>query len=158
MNKYKKFVKDFIMFYIAANVIIAVLLLIYAPNIIDKYFKGELTFESIVNGTSSQVAMVDPDYERVERLSEGLNLGAFELRECDNDFDNTTLACYMPHLEVTYVTELGLSQNDTLLYCTLKHEAIHKWQHETGRIIFDSEGAILNADELEYEAYANDGC
>lgn len=153
--KYRKFVKNFAMFYIAANVLIALLLVMFAPKIIDKYFKGELTIDNIA---SEIIPANNPEYDRVVALSEGLDVGVIVIKECPNDVEGNVLACYLPHLKKTYVTKLGLMQNDFKLVCTLHHEAIHKWQHDTGKIEFDIDGNILNVEELEEYAYANDGC
>jgi hypothetical protein len=143
-NKYKTFIKRFIGWYVAANVLIALFLIMFAPDVLDKAFKGE------TYGQSAEMV-------RVQNLSKQIELTDVSIDECPND-DGMILACYNPATNKTFVTSLGLTLSDYELLCVLRHEAIHKWQDENGIIEYDYDGKISNSEELEAYAYANDGC
>lgn len=154
-NKYKTFVKKFIWWYVAANVVILVWLIIAAPNIVDKIVSGkEVTVTDITTVIQPET---DVNLQRVKQLGLQVGLTDVNIGSCPDDVGKT-LACYIPKSNKTFVTQLGLTLNDTKLYCVLNHEAIHKWQDDTGKIVFNANGSIANSEELEAYAYANDGC
>lgn len=173
MVNYKAFVKKFIWWYVGANVVLAVLFAIFMPNILGKIFSGqEVTVAEITSlivspagvapATQHTMLTVEPvedaNLTRVKRLSAGINVGNIVIAECEGDVDHNILGCYVPQSKVVNITQLGLSQTDSQLQCVLRHEARHKWQHDTGKIVFNTLGGIENREALEADAYANDGC
>ena len=156
MVKYKAFIKKFIWWYVGANIVIAILLAIFMPNIISKILSGK---EVTVSDITNTIASVDKTpITRVKTLGASVGLDNVIIKECPNDVKHNILACYIPQQNITYVTQLGLTQTDTMLLCTLRHEAIHKMQDDTGKIQYDSNGNITNSAAMETEAYTNDGC
>lgn len=147
MQKYKQFIKKFIWWYVGANIVIAILLAIFLPNIINKIVTGQQVTTADITNTV-----------RVKQLGASVGLNNIDIAECPNDVNGKILACYLPYLNITHVTQLGLKLTDIQLLCVLNHEAIHKWQDDNNKIQYDSKGLIVNSKELEDYAYANDGC
>lgn len=91
--------------------------------------------------------------ERINRLASAAGITA-TVGECNI---SNAIACYFPSRHNTVVTAYGLTFDDNVLACALRHEARHKWQDEQGLIEYDTQGNTLNRAWLEDDAYTN-GC
>jgi hypothetical protein len=97
-----------------------------------------------------------PPESRLEMLSKAAGIDVpISIGQCEGS--ERVTACYSVANKTITVTELGMSQDDDRLLCTLKHENRHVYQDRNNMINYVNE-YVSNREYLEWDARQASGC
>lgn len=108
--------------------------------------------------TPTQTAETLTEEQRVQQIAQEMGVTVPVYRAQDCKLTPGALACYLPDLDVIFVTDKGMAKGYDYLYCILSHENRHAYQDNAGMIKYGADGSVTNRDFLERDAREAEVC
>lgn len=108
--------------------------------------------------TPTPTPTVSTEEELIQQIADEIGVIVPVYRAQDCQLTTGALACYLPDLDVIFITDKGMAKGYDYLYCILQHENRHAYQDLTGMVKYGTDGSITNREFLERDADEAESC